>query len=250
MPHSRTALVFLLATALSGPAIGADPAQMTDTDRAAFRAEVRAYLLENPEVLAEAIDVLNQRQAEAETQNDVALVQTHADALFNDPASWSGGNPDGDITVVEFTDYRCGYCRKAHDEVAELIRSDGNIRFIVKEFPILGAASLTSARFAIAVLQLGGDAPYAKAKEALITLRGDPTPETLERLATDLGLDAPAVLAAMDSPAVSAVIAANHDLGNRMQISGTPTFVINGAMLRGYVPLDGLREIVRQQRKG
>jgi protein-disulfide isomerase len=250
MPFLRPAAALTIAALLAGPAIGADLTQMTDADRAAFRAEVRAYLLENPEVLAEAIDVLNQRQAEAEAQGDVALVQAHADELFNDAASWVGGNPDGDITLVEFTDYRCGYCRKAHDEVAELVKSDGNIRFIVKEFPILGEASLVSARFAIAVRQVGGDAAYKAAHDALITLRGDPTPDALTRLAGDLGLDAAAVMAAMDSPEVSAVIAANHDLGNRMQINGTPTFVIDGLLVRGYVPLDGMREMVRQQREG
>jgi protein-disulfide isomerase len=250
MPPFRLAAALVLALTMSGPALATDMASMTDAEREAFRAEVRSYLLENPEVLAEAIDVLNQRQAEAEAQGDLALVKAHADALFNDAASWVGGNPEGDITLVEFTDYRCGYCRKAHDEVAELVKSDGNIRFVVKEFPILGEASLASARFAIAVRQIGGDTAYKAAHDALITLRGEPTPDTLTRLATDLGLDAATVLGAMDSPDVSAVIAANHDLGNRMQISGTPTFVINGTMLRGYVPLDGMREIVRQQREG
>ncbi len=250
MPAFRLAAALAIALTATVPAMALDLTQMTDAERAAFRAEVRAYLLENPEVLSEAIDVLNQRQAATEAQNDVALVQAHAADLFNDPASWVGGNPNGDITVVEFTDYRCGYCRKAYDEVAELVQSDGNIRFIVKEFPILGEASLTSARFAVAVRQSAGDAAYVKAHDALIALRGDPTPETLGRLASDLGLDAPAILAAMDSPEVSAVIAANHDLGNRLQISGTPTFVIDGTMVRGYVPLDGMREIVRQQRAG
>jgi protein-disulfide isomerase len=250
MPPFRPAAALVLSLAMTGPVLASDLTKMTEAERAAFREEVRAYLLENPEVLAEAIDVLNQRQAEAEAQGDRALVQAHADALFNDAASWVGGNPEGDITLVEFTDYRCGYCRKAHDEVAELVKSDGNIRFVVKEFPILGDASIASSRFAIAVRQIGGDDAYKAAHDALITLRGEPTPDTLSRLATELGLDAAAVLDAMDSPDVSAVIAANHDLGNRMQISGTPTFVIDGTMVRGYVPLDGMREIVRQQREG
>jgi protein-disulfide isomerase len=250
MPTFRPAAALVLSLALTAPVLASDLTQMTDAERAAFRDEVKAYLLENPEVLAEAIDVLNQRQAEAAAQGDMALVQAHADALFHDAESWVGGNPEGDITLVEFTDYRCGYCRKAHDEVAELVKSDGNIRFVVKEFPILGEASIASSRFAIAVRQIGGDEAYKAAHDALITLRGEPTPDTLTRLATDLGLDATAVLDAMDSPDVSAVIAANHDLGNRMQINGTPTFVIDGTMVRGYVPLDGMREIVRQQREG
>ncbi len=239
----------VLALSCAVPA-RADLTDMTPAERESFRAEVKAYLLENPEVLIEAMDVLTARQAELEAQNDAALLQTHAAEIFNDPASWVGGNPEGDITVVEFTDYRCGYCRKAYDEVAELVKSDGNIRFVVKEYPILGEESLISARFAIAVRQVGGDALYDKAHDALIRMRGDPTPDTLGKLARDLGLDPASILARMDSDEVAAVIAANRALGEQLQINGTPTFVINDTMVRGYVPLDGMREIVKAQREG
>ncbi|MCA3446590.1 MAG: thioredoxin domain-containing protein [Rhodobacter sp.] len=239
----------VLALSCAVPA-RADLTDMTPAERESFRAEVKAYLLENPEVLIEAMDVLTARQAELEAQNDAALLQKHAAEIFNDPASWVGGNPEGDITVVEFTDYRCGYCRKAYDEVAELVKSDGNIRFVVKEYPILGEESLISARFAIAVRQVGGDALYDKAHDALIRMRGDPTPDTLGKLARDLGLDPASILARMDSDEVAAVIAANRALGEQLQINGTPTFVINDTMVRGYVPLDGMREIVQAQREG
>jgi protein-disulfide isomerase len=239
----------LLALSCAVPA-RADLTTMTPAERESFRAEVKAYLLEHPDVLIEAMDVLSARQAEQDAQNDIALVQTHAAEIFNDPASWSGGNPEGDITVVEFTDYRCGYCRKAYDEVAELVKSDGNIRFVVKEYPILGEESLVSARFAIAVRQLGGDALYEKAHDALISLRGNPTPETLGQLARDLGLDPAGTLARMDSAEVTAVIAANHALGEQLRINGTPTFVIDDTLVRGYVPLEGMREIVQAQREG
>ncbi|HEX9858396.1 MAG TPA: DsbA family protein [Paracoccaceae bacterium] len=246
----HTAAALALATAFAAPLGATDLAGMTDAERAAFGAEVRAYLMENPEVLMEAIAVLEQRQQQAAVADDLALLQANADEILNDPESWVGGNPEGDITVVEFMDYRCSYCRKAHDEVAELISSDGNIRFVVKEFPILGEQSVLSSRFAIAVRQLAGDAAYKQAHDALMTLRGDTTKETLERLAGELGLDAPAILARMDAPEVTAVIEANHALAGRLQISGTPTFVIDETMVRGYVPLDGMRQIVEGQRKG
>ena len=119
-----------LALTLSSPL--AAQSTMTDAERAYFRAEVRAYLLENPEVLMEAIAVLEEKRNSDAAATDAVLLETNADEIFNDPASWVGGNPDGDITVVEFMDYRCGYCKKAFDEVKELIASDGNIRFIVK----------------------------------------------------------------------------------------------------------------------
>ena len=241
----------ILAAALVAAGIGPAAAEeMTPKERLAFRAEVRAYLLENPEVLQEAIAVLEDRQSAEAAARDEQMLAENRDLIFADTHSWVGGNPDGDITVVEFMDYRCGYCRKAWQEVDELVASDGNIRFVVKEFPILGEASDLSSRFAIATLQLAGPEAYKTAHDALITLRGEATKPALERLAGDLGLDAPAIMARMSAPEVTAVIQANQALANTLEISGTPTFVVQGTMLRGYVPLDGMREIVAEQRKG
>ena len=160
---------------------------MTAAERALFQAEVRAYLIENPEVIAEALDVLQSRQDVAALVRDEQLLVDNAVYLQNDPNSWVGGNPNGDITVVEFMDYRCGYCRKAIEAVEELVKSDGNIRLVLKEFPILGEDSVASSRFAIAVLQLHGPDAYKAAHDALMVLRGTPDSETLGRLASDLG---------------------------------------------------------------
>lgn len=238
------------ALCLASPALAFDPAAMTAPEREAFRAEVRAYLIENPEVLAEAIGVLEERRIAAEAAGEAEMLLANAERIYNDPADWSGGNPEGDVTVVEFTDYRCGYCRKAHDEVAELVASDGNIRLVIKEFPILGDASLASSRFAIAARQLGGDAAYKAAHDALIALRGEPDERSLTRLAGELGLDAAAVLERMDSPEVTAVIAANHELGMALQVNGTPTFIVNGTLVRGYLPLEEMRAVVADARAG
>jgi protein-disulfide isomerase len=240
-------LAAALALCLALPVMAQD-VPMTDAERAAFRAEVRAYLLENPEVLMEAIAVLEDRRDAEAANADLRMLADNRAEIFEDPASWSGGNLQGDVTVVEFIDYRCGYCRRAHDEVSELVASDGNIRLVIKEFPILGEASELSSRFAIATLQLAGAEAYKRAHDELIALRGEPSADTLSRLATDLGLDAPAILARMDAPEVTAVIASNRALADRMQINGTPTFVIEDTMVRGYVPLDGMRQIVEGQR--
>lgn len=227
-----------------------DLAELSDDDRAAFRDEVRSYLLENPEIILEAMEVLKGREAEAELQTDLLLVQNNADAVFSNAADWVGGNLDGDITLVEFMDYRCGYCRKAHSEIAELIKSDGNIRFVLKEYPILGEESDLASRFAIAALQIGGDSAYIAAHDALMTMRADVSSETLQKLASDLGLDAAAISARMQSDAVTAVIDANRALGAAMNVNGTPTFIVDQTILRGYVPLDGMRQIVADERKG
>jgi len=225
-------------------------AEMTETEREAFRAEVREFLLEEPEVLVEAMEVLQSRQDQSAAQRDLAMLRDNADLIYRDPNSWAGGNLEADLTIVEFVDYRCGYCRKAHDEVAELVESDGNIRLVLKEFPILGEQSLLSSQFAIAVRQLHGDAAYKAVHDALITLRGDANAETFARLATDLGHDPAAIAERMKSPEVQAIIDTNHALGTMMEINGTPTFVIDETMVRGYVPLEGMRQIVAGQREG
>lgn len=240
----KTPLLAAAFAALALPGQALDIGEMTAEERAIFRAEVRAYLLENPEVIMEAVAVLEQRQSADKAAQDMTLVRVNAEDIFNDGYSWVGGNPEGDITLVEFVDYRCGYCRRAHDEVKELVESDGNIRIIVKEFPILGDASMASSRFAIAVKQLAGADAYEAANDALIRLRSDANAVTLGKLAGSLGLDADAIIAHMDSDEVSLEIQKTRELAQRLQITGTPTFVMQDDMLRGYVPLEQMREIV------
>jgi protein-disulfide isomerase len=244
-----TSLAVSLALSAQAETASTPASDMTAEERAALRAEIRAYLLENPEVLVEAMDILQAREETASIERDKMLVQTKAVELFSSPADWVGGNPDGDVTLVEFMDYRCGYCRKAHDEVQALVKTDGNIRYVVKEFPILGEGSLVSSQFAIAVRLLHGDVAYKAAHDALIDLRGDPTPETLSRLATELGHDPAPIFAKMPTDEVMSVISVNHALADAMQISGTPTFVMKDTMLRGYVPLKGMQQILADVRK-
>lgn len=236
-----TALI--LATALPAAA------EMTAEERAAFRAEVRAYLLENPEVLLEAMNELEMREQVAAAERDKQMLAAQSEAIFNDPASWVGGNPEGDITVVEFIDYRCGYCRKAWQEVDALVEQDGNIRFVLKEFPILGEQSVLSSRFAIAVLQLHGGEAYKTAHDALLSMRADASPEALARVAEEMGLDPQPILDRMNADEVTKVIEDNHRLAQTMEISGTPTFVVGGTMVRGYVPLEAMQQIVAEQRE-
>lgn len=237
---TAAALSFCLTTPLAATDLGA----MNQAERQSFRDEVRAYLLENPEVLMEAIAVLEQRQANTEGATDAALVQVNAEDLFNDGNSYVGGNLNGDVVIVEFLDYKCGFCKRAHPEVAELIKTDGNIRYIIKEFPILGAQSMLASRFAISVLQ-NTDAPtYARVHDELMTFRGDINDASLRRLAKSLDLDVNKIMGAMDNPEIDAVINQNHALGQRMQINGTPSFIMGDQMLRGYVPLSGMQQVV------
>lgn len=241
-----------LATALvlsTGQVSATELTTMNDADRAAFRAEVRAYLLDNPEVIMEAVNLLEQRQEESQAQADFRLVSQNAAELFDDGYSWVGGNPDGDITLVEFMDYRCGYCRRAAPEVANLLSSDGNIRLIMKEFPILGEASMISSRFAIATKQVAGADAYKAVHDSLIEFTGEPSDVALKRLAEGLGLDSDAILAKMDSDEVSSEIARTRDLAQRMQINGTPSFVLHDELLRGFLPADQMAIRIADKRK-
>lgn len=243
-----SALALGLLAAPMALAEGLDFDAMSPEDRAAFGAQVRAYLMENPQVIMDAVAVLEQRQAAEQQQADGDLVQAHMDRLMNDGFSYVGGNPEGDITVVEFLDYRCGYCRKAHPEVEALIETDGDIRLIVKEFPILGEASLVSSRFAIATQIVAGDEAYKSVHDALIALEGGVGKPQLRRLATTLDLDADAILAEMESDEVTRRIQETRDLAMALQINGTPSFVFEDQMLRGYVPLESMMALVDEKR--
>lgn len=244
-----TAALVAMTMALGAAPLAADGlTDMSDAERAAFREEIRAYLLEHPEVIFEAVDAMKAREAAAGVEADKALIAAHRADIFEDGYSWIGGNPEGDVTLVEFMDYRCGYCRRAVPEVASLLESDGNIRLIIKEFPILGEASMTSSRFAIATKIVAGDEAYQQVHDALLTLEGDVGEVQLRRLADSLALDGDAILAEMDSDEVTHVIAANRDLAQRLQINGTPSFVLEGQMLRGFLPAEQMAQIIAEER--
>lgn len=247
---TRLTAAFFLGTslALSAPAMAFDISAMTDDEKAAFGEAVRDYLMENPQVLIESINVLENRQAQDAAQTDLQLVEANSDALFDDGHSWVGGNPDGDLTMVEFIDYRCGVCRQFNAEVHDAVEEDGNIRLILKEFPILGEESVLSSRFAISVHQIAGDEAYKKAHDALMALRAPATDESLRGIAEEIGVDADAIMAHMDTDAVNTVLQKNHELGQTMAIQGTPTFVIGDQMLRG-VPRAGVAQTIAQIRE-
>lgn len=232
----------------AAPAMALDITAMTPEEKAAFGQAVRDYLMENPEVLIESINVLEERRATEDAQNDKVLVAANTGDLFNDGHSWEGGNPQGDVTMVAFIDYRCSWCRRIAADIHDVTEKDGNIRLILKEFPILGQDSEASSRFAVAVRQVAGDEAYMRAHDALMEMRGPATLEALKELAADLGVDGEAVVNAMNTEEVSAVLRANRQLADRMRIMGTPTFVIGEELLRG-VPPNGLAAVVAEVRE-
>lgn len=243
-PFIRAALCAALLAGAAAPL----RAEMTPQERSAFRAEVRAYLLENPELLTEMFALLEAREQAATSETDRTRIESNAKALFDDGYSYVGGNPEGGMTMVEFVDYQCGYCRRAHPDVLRLVESDGDIRRIVKDLPILGPGSVLGARAAIATLIAEGPESYARVNESLMSLEGPINDAALDAALEAADLDPAAIRAGMDAPEVTRRIEANLALARDLAIQGTPTFVFADRMLRGYAPLDEMRRLVAELR--
>ena len=234
--------------AFSSISIAMDINNLTNADRKVLQKEIRRYILENPDIIFEAADIVRKREAALEVQEDEELIQSNFKEIFYDDYSYVGGNLDGDITIVEFVDYKCGYCRKAAELVRELIAKDDNIRFVVKEFPILGEASLVSSKFAIAVKNIGGPEKYKVAHDILLALTAEPTEIYLRRIAKELELNPEELFEAMQSDLVKKEIDQTGELAQKLQISGTPTFILGDQFLRGFVPLEILVKAIQSER--
>ena len=205
-------------------------------ERAAFGQVIRDYLIENPEVLVEAFRVLEERQMLAEEQADFERVRANADALWNDSESWIGGNLDGEITIVEFIDYKCGFCKRAKPEVDALVAANADVRIIRREFPILGPESVLATRAALSVLNTDGPDAYEALSDQLMTFTGPITENVLRRFAERAGADADAMIAGMDDVEISQQIQSNRALAQRLGITGTPSFIFDERLVRGFLP--------------
>jgi protein-disulfide isomerase len=246
MRHALAALAATAAVALAAPPAAA---AFDDDERAAIREEVRSYLLENPEILREMIGLLEAQDAGAQAEADRAAIAAHAGRLFDDGFSFVGGNPEGDVTVVEFIDYQCGFCRRAHPEVEALVEGDGDLRIVTKELPILGPGSELASRAAVATLIAEGPDAYARLNGALLTLDGPVTDASLDAALRKTGLDPEAIRAGMDDDEVTRRLAETRALAQSLGISGTPTYVIGDRLLRGYLPLAEMEALVEAARQ-
>jgi protein-disulfide isomerase len=229
----------LSAAENEAPAVGT-------AEREAIETVIKEYLLENPEILIEALNAYesNRRLAEAERQK-LAVVE-NLDALTNDPSSPSIGNPDGDVVLVEFFDYRCGYCRASAPHVQAAIKSDPNLRVVMKEFPILSEESIVGARAALAA---GMQGKYEEFHFALMNNSGDLSDGHLRRLANQLGIDADRMAEDMESDEVAEAIARNRALAQQLGINGTPAFIIGEELIPGAVELDVLLAKIAEVRE-
>lgn len=229
----------------SGPA---SAAEFSDRQQTEIDAQIRAYILENPEVIVEAMQVLEERQKANAAEADAEKLAALDDEIMNDGYSFIGGNPDGDVTLVEFLDYRCPYCHKAHESVKALIAADGDVRLIVKEFPILGPESTFAARAAMAAKRQG-DELYAAFNDAMMSHKGDLTEATVNRLATEAGVDTARMSEDMEAPEIAENIRRTYALAQQLEINGTPGFIVGDEIVRGFLPYDALRELVKDARR-
>lgn len=245
-------LVIVLAVfvLVAGPAPNKAFAQtetLTPAQRQAVEDAVGDYLRNNPEIVIEAINILRQREQAAETADARNVIAARGPELFNDTATPVAGNPDGDVTLVEFFDYRCGYCKRVFPTVKKLIKDDGNIRFVFKEFPILGPASVYAARAALAS---HGQGKYLEFHDALMASKGALTEDGVLRIADSVGLDRGKLLEDMNrnEAEYDRVFARNRDLAQALKINGTPAFVAGDVVVRGAADYASMKNVIAQIR--
>lgn len=233
-----------LALAAAAPATRAEqPANLSVQQ---IEKIVREYLLREPEIIYQALEELQRRQAEAEAARQQAAIAENRSELLNDPASPVGGNPDGDVTLVEFFDYRCAYCRRVVSSMRALLDEDRELRVVFKELPVLGPDSERAARAALASRRQGGYVPFHFALMAAedLSLQG------IRAAAEAVGLDPDRLEADMAAPEVNAAIQANYALANELGIEGTPAFVIGAQLIPGAVDKGRLEQLIREARSG
>jgi len=192
--------------------------------QAAIKAMVREYILENPEILPEAVEKLRAKQM-------AAAMEGIKPELFKPFPGAVLGNPDGDTVLVEFSDYACGYCRRSVQDVEELIDGDSDLKVVIRELPILSEGSVKAARMALAAAQQGKFGAFHRAMYET----GKPTDENIEKAARMAGLDLDKARKAAQSAAVTAEIEANHALAGKLQVDGTPAWVTDREVLQGAV---------------
>lgn len=219
--------------------------QTTTTDKSAVEKIVRDYILENPEIITEALHLLQQKKKMAEAAADRQMLASNRAQLISDPTSPVGGNANGDVTVVEFFDYRCGVCKRVHPIVDRLVKTDPNIRRVYKEWPILGPNSVLAARAAIASHKQG---KYLSFHDVMMEADSAFDESAIMAMAKSVDIDTARLRRDMRSPETDAIIRKNYALADRLKLNGTPSFVIGDTLLRGGRDLESLRALVSKAR--
>ncbi len=220
------------------------PAQRSDIERV-----VHDYLLAHPEVLQEAMSELEKRQTAAQAEKYKVAVKEHAQKLFSSPNQVTLGNPNGNVTFVEFFDYNCGYCKRAMDDMLTLLKDDPKLKVVLKEFPVLGPGSLEAARVAVAV-RMQDPKKYLEFHTKLLGGRGAADEAHALAVAKEIGMNMAQIQKDAKSPEVKATLDEDFKLAEALGLNGTPSYVIGADVVVGAIGLPGLQEKINTARCG
>ena len=242
-----TAFAIVLTLSVSVTDGSADAQKTNGLSKKDVEKIVRDYLIANPELIQEAIQVLQAKREAAENARAKAAMAAHGDALRAHPMTPVSGNASGDVTVVEFFDYQCGYCKRSLASMIGLLKSDKQVRVVWKELPILGPASRFAARAAMAAKK---QKKYFQFHVALMGARGRLTEQNVMDVAKDVGLDVARLRGDMEDPRIEAYLDETQQLATALGIRGTPAFVIGDTVVRGAIDEADMKQIIAQMRAG
>lgn len=215
-------------------------------EKEALNEAIRSYLLEHPEVIIEALEKFEDRERLAKENASTAALNERKDDLYNHPMTPISGNPKGDVTIVEFFDYQCGYCKRTMQTVLDLQKEDPKIRVVWKELPILGPASEFASRAAMAAKKQD---KYIEFHVAVMGARGQLTPESVMKHAADVGLDVDKLKRDMMAPEIGKYLRDTLQLAQQLGINGTPGFVIGGKLVPGAIGMEQMKDLIEQARQ-
>ena len=246
---ARIALAAAVLLALAGAAPAVAESFSAD-QREEIGKIVKDYLLTHPEVMQDVMAELEKRQQAAETEKHRSAIVENKATLFSSPHQVVLGNPQGSVTMVEFFDYNCGYCKRAMSDMLDLIKNDSNLKFVLKEFPVLGEGSVDAARVAVAArMQDSSGKKYIEFHQKLLGGRGGADKMRALAVAKEVGFDMPRLERDMGSDEVKKTIEENMKLAEALGVNGTPSYVVGQEVVVGAVGLDALREKIGAERK-
>lgn len=221
----------------------APAAAITAEQRKVFEGVIRDYLLKEPIIIRQAIGALQAQEKAAKEIKAAAALKNHKDELFRDKTSPIGGNPQGDVIIVQFFDYICGYCKRVASVLKTVMKRDPNLKVIYKEFAILGPKSITASRAALAAQKQG---KYIDFHEGLMAGKADE--DSIAALANKLKMDYSQLRKDMADPNIETALQNNYKLANVLGIKGTPVFVIGERLIPGAVSEEILTQIIKEER--
>lgn len=239
----------LLGTALAFAALPAAAQALTAQQKGEIEALIRDYLLKNPELIQESLVELERRQKDAEQSARLRVIKDPNGPLLASKHNVVVGNPKGDVTIVEFFDYNCGFCKRGLADMEKLVKEDPNIRIIAKDFPILSAGSREAAAVALAVKQQVKPATFWNFHVKLMSVRGPVGQTQAMDVAKEVGADLGRILQDMEKPEVAAAIEETRALADSLGLTGTPSYVIGDEVVVGAVGYDKLKQRIDSIRK-